>query len=72
MIELNKNKVAFVTSGIRIGTAAVTTRGLIEDDMMQIVNLIDDALTHFEDEAKLEAIESIVNVMKVGRPLFQN
>ncbi|KAA3615905.1 MAG: serine hydroxymethyltransferase [Flavobacterium sp.] len=77
-ITVNKNMVPFddkspfVTSGIRIGTAAVTTRGLKEGDMQQIVNLIDEALTNFEDESKLGSIATQVNEMMAGRPLFQN
>lgn len=77
-ITVNKNMVPFddkspfVTSGIRIGTAAITTRGLKEDDMLPIVELIDEALMNSDDEGKLEAIAEIVNTMMVGRPLFQN
>jgi glycine hydroxymethyltransferase len=77
-ITVNKNMVPFddkspfVTSGIRIGTAAITTRGLKEDDMLPIVELIDEALMNYEDEGKLEAIAKKVNAMMVGRPLFQN
>lgn len=77
-ITVNKNMVPFddkspfITSGIRIGTAAVTTRGLNEDDMLKTVELIDEALSNFEDEAKLEAIAQKVNAMMAGRPLFQN
>ena len=77
-ITVNKNMVPFddkspfVTSGIRIGTAAVTTRGLKEDDMAQIVELIDEAISNFEDEAQLEAIAKKVNAMMGHRPLFQN
>lgn len=76
-ITVNKNMVPFddkspfVTSGIRIGTAAVTTRGLKEGDMSKIVDLIDAALTNFEDDAKLEAISVQVNDMMSGLPLFQ-
>ena len=76
-ITVNKNMVPFddkspfVTSGIRIGTAAVTTRGLKEDDMLPIVELIDEALMKYEDEGKLEAIAGKVNAMMEGRPLFQ-
>jgi len=76
-ITVNKNMVPFddkspfVTSGIRIGTAAITTRGLKEDDMLPIVELIDEALMKYEDEAKLEAIAEKVNAMMAGRPLFQ-
>jgi len=77
-ITVNKNMVPFddkspfVTSGIRIGTAAVTTRGLNEDDMLATVELIDEALSNFEDETKLEAVAKKVNAMMAGRPLFQN
>lgn len=77
-ITVNKNMVPFddkspfVTSGIRIGTAAITTRGLKEEDMLPIVELIDEALINFEDEEKLEAIAGKVNEMMVGRLLFQN
>jgi len=46
----------FVTSGIRIGTPAITTRGLKEHHMDQIVDFIDRALTHLDDESKLNAI----------------
>ncbi len=76
-ITVNKNMVPFddkspfVTSGIRIGTAAITTRGLKEDDMLPIVELIDEALMKYEDEVKLEAIAEKVNAMMAGRPLFQ-
>ncbi|MBL4662757.1 MAG: serine hydroxymethyltransferase [Flavobacteriaceae bacterium] len=77
-ITVNKNMVPFddkspfVTSGIRIGTAAVTTRGLKEDDMLAIVELIDEAISNFEDEEKLEAVAQKVNIMMEGLPLFQN
>lgn len=77
-ITVNKNMVPFddkspfVTSGIRIGTAAVTTRGLNEDDMVQIVELIDDVLMNHENDTQLEAIGEKVNAMMTGRPLFQN
>jgi len=76
-ITVNKNMVPFddkspfVTSGIRIGTAAITTRGLKEDDMLPIVEYIDEALMNYEDEGKLEAIKEKVNAMMAGRPLFQ-
>ncbi|WP_093145084.1 serine hydroxymethyltransferase [Ulvibacter litoralis] len=76
-ITVNKNMVPFddkspfVTSGIRIGTAAVTTRGLKESDMPKIVDLIDAAITNFEDDAKLEAISGQVHDMMSGLPLFQ-
>ncbi|HKJ07272.1 MAG TPA: serine hydroxymethyltransferase [Flavobacteriaceae bacterium] len=75
-ITVNKNMVPFddkspfVTSGIRIGTAAVTTRGLKEEDMFTIVELIDEVVTNFEDETKLKAIAKKVNLMMSNRPLF--
>ncbi|MGB3343830.1 MAG: serine hydroxymethyltransferase [Aequorivita sp.] len=76
-ITVNKNMVPFddkspfVTSGIRIGTSAVTTRGLIEADMHTIVDLIDEALTNYKDESKLESIGGKVNEMMSSRPLFK-
>ncbi|MEH6536212.1 MAG: serine hydroxymethyltransferase [Psychroserpens sp.] len=75
-ITVNKNMVPFddkspfVTSGIRIGTAAITTRGLKEDDMETIVDFIDEALMNYQDESKLEAIAEKVNAMMNGKPLF--
>ena len=77
-ITVNKNMVPFddkspfVTSGIRIGTAAVTTRGLLEADMEKIVNLIDDVLNNHDNDKKLEAIARQVNEMMTGLPLFKN
>jgi len=76
-ITVNKNMVPFddkspfVTSGIRIGTAAVTTRGLVDSDMAAIVDLIDEVVTNYEDEAKLEAVSMKVNDMMSHRPLFK-
>ena len=75
-ITVNKNMVPFddkspfVTSGIRVGTAAITTRGLKETDMETIVGYIDEAINNFRDEAKLEAIAEKVNEMMSSRPLF--
>lgn len=75
-ITVNKNMVPFddkspfVTSGIRIGTPAITTRGLKESDMETIVGLIDDVITNFKDENKLEAVKKQVNAMMSGRALF--
>ncbi|CAI8194563.1 MAG: Serine hydroxymethyltransferase [Formosa sp. Hel1_33_131] len=75
-ITVNKNMVPFdtqspfVTSGIRVGTPAITTRGLVESDMETIVDLIDEVLNNHEDDAKLEAISEKVNVMMSDRPLF--
>jgi len=75
-ITVNKNMVPFdtqspfVTSGIRVGTPAITTRGLVESDMETVVVLIDEVLNNHEDEAKLEAISEKVNAMMSHRPLF--
>ncbi|HRP00903.1 MAG TPA: serine hydroxymethyltransferase, partial [Flavobacteriales bacterium] len=75
-ITVNKNMVPFddkspfVTSGIRIGTAAITTRGLKENDCRQIVELIDTALRHAGDEEELRRVKFQVNGMMRLRPLF--
>lgn len=75
-ITVNKNMVPFddkspfVTSGIRIGTPAVTTRGLTENDMLSIVDLIDETLSNFKDEAKLEDISHEVKNLISHQPLF--
>ena len=75
-ITVNKNMVPFddkspfVTSGIRIGTAAVTTRGLKENDMAGIVDLIDEVILNFEDEEVLESVAERVNDLMSGLPLF--
>ncbi len=75
-ITVNKNMVPFddkspfVTSGIRIGTPAITTRGLKEEDMEGIVDLIDQVITNHEDEDKLETIAGKVNAMMHDLPLF--
>lgn len=70
-ITVNKNMVPFddkspfVTSGIRVGTAAVTTRGLKEDDMKTIVGYIDEVISNYENEAVLEHVgEKVNNMMK--------
>ncbi|MCG2430980.1 serine hydroxymethyltransferase [Aequorivita xiaoshiensis] len=76
-ITVNKNMVPFddkspfVTSGIRVGTAAVTTRGLVEKDMGKIVDLIDEVIMNHDNEAKLESIAEEVNKMMSGLPLFK-
>ena len=75
-ITANKNMVPFddkspfVTSGIRVGTAAITTRGLNESDMETIVELIDRVLQNPEDEANLEVIGKEVNQLMAGHDLF--
>lgn len=75
-ITVNKNMVPFdtespfVTSGIRVGTPAITTRGMKEDDMAYVVDLIDEVINNHEDEATLEAVATKVNALMSGRPLF--
>jgi glycine hydroxymethyltransferase len=75
-ITVNKNMVPFddkspfVTSGIRVGTAAITTRGLVEEDMETIVAMIDKVLTNHTNEAVIEAIADEVNEMMSERSIF--
>ena len=64
------DKSPFVTSGIRVGTPAITTRGLKEDDMEKIVSLIDEVINNYEDESILETVAEKVNIMMEGLPLF--
>lgn len=75
-ITANKNMVPFddkspfITSGIRFGTAAITTRGLKEADMTTIVELVDEALTNHEDEQTLLNVKEKVNALMNNRALF--
>jgi glycine hydroxymethyltransferase len=75
-ITVNKNMVPFddkspfVTSGIRIGTPAITTRGLKEADMKNIVSLIDSVLTNIDNDSKLESISREVKTLMSSFPLF--
>ncbi|GAL63679.1 MULTISPECIES: serine hydroxymethyltransferase [Algibacter] len=75
-ITVNKNMVPFddkspfVTSGIRLGVSAVTTRGLNDTDMVAIVELVDEVINNFEDDAALEAVKAKVNAMMQDKPLF--
>ncbi len=75
-ITVNKNMVPFddkspfVTSGIRVGTAAITTRGLVEEDMETIVALIDKVIADHTNEAVIEAVADEVNEMMSERAIF--
>ncbi|MAB84308.1 MAG: serine hydroxymethyltransferase [Cryomorphaceae bacterium] len=75
-ITANKNMVPFddkspfITSGIRIGTPAITTRGLVESDMEIIVDFIDEVIHNPESENKLKSISTEVISMMADRPLF--
>jgi len=77
-ITVNKNMVPFddkspfITSGIRVGTAAVTTRGLVEEDMINIVDYIDRAILNKDDEETLNEIASSVKKMMKDKPLFSS
>lgn len=75
-ITVNKNMVPFdtespfVTSGIRLGTSAITTRGLVVSDIEEVVTWIDNALMHHDNESVLAEIRKKVNAKMKGLPLF--
>ena len=75
-ITANKNMVTFddkspfITSGIRFGTPAITTRGLNQLDMQNIVELIDHVITNSENEDEILRVKKKVNKLMSGRPLF--
>ena len=75
-ITINKNMVPFdtqspfVTSGMRVGTAAVTTRGFKEKDVVKVVELIDEALQKPEDTKHLKAVKKKVNRLMTKFPLY--
>lgn len=76
-ITLNKNTVPnetrspFVTSGVRIGTAAVTTRGFKEEDMVVIAEIIDEAIKNRENEEALEKLKAKVKALCDKYPLYE-
>jgi len=76
-ITINKNMVPFdtrspfVTSGIRVGTAAVTSRGMKEAEMEKIVDLIDDVLMNKDNDGKLKDIKSGINSWMKDFPLYK-
>lgn len=75
-ITINKNMVPFdtqspmVTSGMRLGTPAITTRGFKEKEVIKVVDLIDEALRKPEDERHLKAVKRKVNSLMKKFPLF--
>ena len=77
-ITLNKNMVPFdtqspfITSGIRIGTPAITTRGIKEDTIPFIVDLIDEVITDFENENTINSVKGRVNNLISNYPIFAN
>lgn len=77
-ITINKNMVPFddkspfVTSGMRIGTPAVTTRGMKEPEMRKIVDLIDDVIENRDNEEKLKEIKLELNDWVSDYPLYEN
>lgn len=76
-ITCNKNMVpfddksAFTTSGIRLGTAAITTRGLKESDMQTIAGLINDVVMNIKDENVISGVRKKVNELMDSKPLFE-
>lgn len=76
-ITVNKNMVPFderspfVTSGMRLGTAAITTRGLKEAEMVKIANLIDKVILNFEDDAVIEEVKQEVFALIKDFPLYK-
>ncbi|MFO7869688.1 MAG: serine hydroxymethyltransferase [Bacteroidales bacterium] len=76
-ITINKNMVPFdsrtpfTTSGFRVGTAAITTRGLVEQDIIRVVDFIDQVLSNHEDESIITAVKNQVNQMMNEFPMFK-
>jgi len=76
-ITCNKNMVPFddkspfTTSGIRLGTAAITTRGLKEADMETISDLIDEVLMNKDNDEMIASVRDKVNELMENRPLFE-
>ena len=61
---------AFQTSGIRLGTPAITTRGAKEDLMLEIAEMIETVLSNVEDESVIAKVRAHVNELMKGYPLF--
>ncbi|MFT5669122.1 MAG: glycine hydroxymethyltransferase, partial [Vicingaceae bacterium] len=75
-ITINKNMVPFdtrspfATSGLRVGTPAITTRGLNEEHMPVIVQMIDEVISNIENEEVIASVRERVNEMMCERPMF--
>ena len=76
-ITCNKNAIPFdpekpfVTSGLRLGTPAITTRGMKEKDMAQVASFIDEALSHYTDENYLAQTAIRVKAFLANFPLYK-
>jgi glycine hydroxymethyltransferase len=76
-ITVNKNMVPFdtespfVTSGIRVGTPAITTRGIITDEIETIVELVDRVIENYQNDAIIEEVKKEVNALMSPRPIFK-
>jgi len=76
-ITVNKNMVPFdtqspfITSGMRVGTPAITTRGIKEDKIPYIVDLIDEVILNYEDENVLNSVKNKVNDLMCKLPIFE-
>ena len=77
-ITVNKNMVPFdtqspfITSGMRVGTPAITTRGIKEDKITYIVDLIDEVIMNFEDEDVINSVKKKVNNLMQDFPIFKS
>ena len=75
-ITVNKNMVPFdtespfVTSGIRVGTPAITSRGVKSDEMAKVVELVDKVITNIDNEEVIASVRAEVNALMGHRPLF--
>lgn len=76
-ITVNKNMVPFdtespfVTSGMRVGTPAITTRGITENEILTIVELIDKVISNISDDSIINSVRGDVNDLMSSRPLFK-
>jgi glycine hydroxymethyltransferase len=75
-ITVNKNMVPFdkrspfITSGIRVGSPAITTRGMGKNEMVKIVDLIDKIITNIEDESMIKKVKTEVQSLCSSFPLY--